>query len=77
MKLQFSPEQKSPTLEIGNGEYSRKFDVKDQPFDVDDEEARLLMATGHFVEASAKPESQVSSPKPQVMGKIGGAPVAE
>jgi hypothetical protein len=31
--IQFAPEQQSPTLEIGHGEYSRKFDAKDSPFE--------------------------------------------
>jgi hypothetical protein len=53
-KLVFAPEQKSPTLEVGGGEYVRKFDAKDQPFSVQDkEELRRLLNTGHFVEAKA------------------------
>ena len=51
-KVKFAPEQKSPTLEIGHGEYARKFDVKDSPFAcADEEEFRLLIGTGFFVEA--------------------------
>jgi hypothetical protein len=69
IKLQFAPEQKSPTLDIGHGEYSRKFDAKDQPFECDEEEARMLlrMPEGFFVAA-------VEKSAPPAAGKIGGAP---
>jgi len=51
-KVKFSPEQKSPTLELGHGEYSRKFSADDQPFEVKDaEEFAMLIGTGFFVEA--------------------------
>jgi hypothetical protein len=60
-KLQFAPEQKSPTLDIGNGDYSRHFDAKDQPFEAGEEEARMLLNTGHFVEATATAVSTSSS----------------
>jgi DNA replication initiation complex subunit (GINS family) len=50
-KVKFAVEQKSPTLEIGHGEYSRKFVADDQPFEVDDEEFTLLIGTGLFVAA--------------------------
>jgi hypothetical protein len=75
VKIQFAPEQKSPTLDIGHGEYSRKFDVKDQPFECDEEEARMLlrMPEGFFVAAVEKKEADKLSALPTA-GKIGGAP---
>ncbi|SRR6266496_750707 len=97
IKLQFAPGQPAAgnhpktgeplppasSIEIGHGEYSRKFDAKDQPFECDAEEARLLLGTGVFVEATEKPavsqEPEKTTPQepekttpPQ--GKIGGAP---
>jgi hypothetical protein len=50
-KVKFAVEQKSPTLEIGHGEYNRKFVADDQPFEVDEEEFVVLIGTGLFVEA--------------------------
>jgi hypothetical protein len=51
-KVKFAVEQKSPTLEIGHGEYSRRFVADDQPFEVsDEEEFTMLLGTGLFVEA--------------------------
>jgi hypothetical protein len=50
-KVKFADEQKSPTLEIGHGEYSRKFIADEQPFEVGDEEFRMLIGTRLFVEA--------------------------
>lgn len=57
IKLQFAAEQTSPTLDINNGDYDRKFDVKDQPFECEPEEAAMLLRTPFFVVASgAKPK---------------------
>lgn len=53
VKLQFADDQKSPTLEINNGDYGRAFDAKDQPFECDEEEAAMLLRSGLFVEAKA------------------------
>jgi len=50
--LKFRASQKSPTLEIGHGEYTRKFDAKEQPFEVDEQEAAFLKGTGYFVDAT-------------------------
>lgn len=60
-KLKFKADQKSPTLEIGHGEYRRKFDAKEQPFEVEsEEELRFLKGTGYFVEVK---EDQKAAPK--------------
>jgi hypothetical protein len=49
-KVKFAPEQKSPTLEIGNGQYVRSFNEKDQPFEcATKEEFDFLLRTDHFV----------------------------
>jgi len=49
-RLRFRADQKSPTLEIGNGEYRRVFNAKDQPFEVEsDDEFQLLKGSGYFV----------------------------
>lgn len=48
--LKFRASQKSPTLEINNGEYARHFAATEQPFEVEsDEEAQMLLRTGYFV----------------------------
>ena len=81
--VKFHLDQKSPTLDISNGGYDRKFNAADQPFEVAgvthteigldgkpvvdkednevqvivmtaDEELRLLLGTGLFVEATAE-----------------------
>jgi len=53
-KVKFADEQKSPTLEIGNGSYARKFDKKNEPFEcATEEEFKFLIRTGNFVEAEA------------------------
>ena len=77
IKLRFADDQKSPTLDIGHGEYSRRFDVKDSPFECDAEEAATLLRTGYFVAAESKQDvgKDAAAPAP-VMGKIGGAPAA-
>lgn len=49
-RVRFAPAQESPTLEIGNGEYHRVFEAKDQPFACKKDEAAMLLRTGHFVE---------------------------
>lgn len=55
-KLRFKADQKSPLLEIGHGEYNRKFKADEQPFEVEnEEELRLLKGTDYFVEVSEKP----------------------
>ncbi len=60
-RLVFSEQQKSPTLEIGHGEYRRKFDVKDQPFECETKsEARMLLRTGNFVEQAAAGSEQAA-----------------
>jgi hypothetical protein len=48
--LKFRATQKSPTLEIINGDYARTFDEKDQPFEAEPlEEAPMLLRSGYFV----------------------------
>jgi hypothetical protein len=83
MKLKFADDFKSPTLEIGQGDYVRKFDAKDQPFECSKEEAEMLLRTKHFVvvepESAATPKKEASAKKGdaaklQNTGKIGGAP---
>ena len=84
IKLRFADDQKSPTMEIGNGTYHRKFIAKDQPFECDKDEAAMLLRTGHFVELEAGVSKQAAQPAaasapstptpPAVLGKIGGAP---
>src|SRR5947208_386060 len=83
IKLRFADDFKSPTLEIGHGsEYVRKFDAKDQPFEMTglthtepgsdgtdrvvidmapEEEARILLSTGHFVEDGKEQRAAVAS----------------
>ena len=56
--LKFRATQKSPTLEIGHGEYTRKFEAKDQPFECDEEEAGMLKRTGFFVDAKDDSEKE-------------------
>jgi len=56
--LRFHEEQTSPTLEIGHGEYTRKFDAKEQPFECEPEEAELLKRTGYFVDESAAAKAE-------------------
>jgi hypothetical protein len=52
----------SPTLEINNGDYSRRFDSKDQPFEAEAiEEAPLLLRTGDFV--LDEPKAKAQKPK--------------
>jgi len=57
MKLEFAAEQKSPTLEIGVGEYRRRFDAKDQPFECEQEEAKMLLRSGHFEEVKEQEQA--------------------
>jgi hypothetical protein len=96
IKLRFADDFKSPTLEIGHGQYDRKFDVKEQPFEMKgyavkeigedgketgaetvivtpEEEARILLGTGHFVEDGQEQGVKSKEPK-RNLGKIGGAP---
>ena len=78
VKIQFAPEQKSPTLEIHQGEYRRLFDVKDQPFECDLEEAAWLLKEGHFIEAPADATKDASKmPATPVAGKIVAAPAGD
>ena len=73
--IQFAPEQKSPTLEIHQGEYRRTFDVKDQPFECDPEEAAWLLREGHFVEAV--PEKKKAVAKAAAKTDAADAPAAQ
>jgi len=72
--MKFAASQKSPTLEIGHGEYRRKFEAKDQPFAVDQEEAKFLKGTGHFVDAAPpvkKPNKSSSEKIPPASAESG------
>ena len=55
-KLKFRATQKSPTLDLGHGDYRRRFEAKDQPFEVEsEEEYTFLKNTGYFVDAKEAP----------------------
>ncbi len=50
ISVKFHPDQKSPTLDLCQGEYRRKFEKKFEPFSCSSEEERqMLIATGHFI----------------------------
>lgn len=52
--VRFRASQKSPTLDLMNGEYHRVFNAVDQPFEVKDQEELLLLKnSGFFVEDKA------------------------
>jgi len=93
IKLRFADDFKSPMLEIGHGQYDRKFVAAEQPFEMTgfsikeidgdgketgneivivtpEEEAKILLATGHFVEDEAGAKK---TQKPRNEGKIGGS----
>jgi len=82
IKLRFADAVTSPVLEIGNGDYARKFETKDQPFEcATEEECDMLLRTGHFVEddGTLKPDAETrgggdAEKKPVNLGKIGGSP---
>lgn len=83
IKLRFADDFKSPTLEVGQGDYVRKFDAKDQPFECSKQEAEMLLRTKNFVVAEAATDSaknEALPKKPGVVsglksaGKIGGSP---
>jgi hypothetical protein len=71
--LKFKADQKSPTMDIGTGEYRRSFKADEQPFVVDSkEEADMLLRTGHFEkveEPAAEEEIKVQSPKSKAFKK--------
>lgn len=49
--VRFRANEKSPTIDIQEGEYRRSFRAEDQPFEVENEnELQMLRATGRFVE---------------------------
>lgn len=49
--LRFRANEKSPSIDIQQGEYHRFFRVEDQPFECEtEEEFQMLRNTGHFVE---------------------------
>jgi hypothetical protein len=48
MQIRFTKENKSPVVEIQLGEYTRKFEASKQPFECEDHEAAIAMATGLF-----------------------------
>lgn len=100
-KLRFTENFKSPTLEIGHGQYDRKFKAGDQPFEMTgcsikefdsegretgaeivivtpEEEARILLATGYFVEDGQQQIAKSREPK-RSLGKVAGlaAPIEE
>ena len=60
--LKFHEDQKSPTLELGHGEYTRKFEASAQPFECEPEEALFLKATGYFVDAIEASEEVTTKP---------------
>jgi hypothetical protein len=65
MKIQFKSDVKSPSVEIGEGEYRRTFKAVEQPFDVKEEEWALLAPTGLFEAAKEKtPAVVVQAPPP-------------
>jgi hypothetical protein len=65
--LKFRASQKSPTMDIGVGEYRRTFNAGEQPFEVKDaEEEQLLRNTGFFVsdkeaQAEADAEAEIAA----------------
>ncbi len=65
MKVNFAPSFITDTLDFQNGEYSRKFERKDQPFEVTDEEWATLARTGHFVAAKGKKAQGSQQPAEQ------------
>jgi len=71
--VKFRKSQKSPTLEINNGDYARAFKADEQPFEVaDEEEHQLLKNSGFFIdakeedvdEAAADPDAQQAGETP-------------
>lgn len=55
--LRFKADFKGDSLEIGNGDYSRRFLREDEPFMVNDkDEEGLLLRSGYFEKASAPAE---------------------
>lgn len=63
VKLNFADHQQSPTLDFGLGEYRRKFDAKEQPFECDEEEAAMLLRDGSFVVAGEKGKASKAARK--------------
>jgi hypothetical protein len=64
-KLRFRADQKSPTLAIGNGDYRRQFEAKDQPFEVEsNDEFQLLKGSGYFVVVPESKEEELNNAAP-------------
>jgi hypothetical protein len=60
-KIQFNEQFQGDSLDYQDGEYSRRFDRKEQPFEVSPEEEARLLRTPYFtpvVETATTPEQQ-------------------
>jgi hypothetical protein len=69
MKIQFKSDVKSPSVEIGVGEYRRVFNASEQPFEVTDDVWAFVAPTGLFEAAKAKPPvGQATTPAAKLAG---------
>jgi hypothetical protein len=74
--MRFRANVKSPTIEIAQGEYRRKFYASEQPFEVENaEEARMLHETGHFVEDKEAEKAALTDVESEAAGTVSTSPI--